>query len=438
MRRLLGVVLVLVFVPLYADNKVERYALIVVGCADTNAKLHPDLDTIDRNASFVQVARLYGALRRCGFEDGNIRILYDTGRVQPDWSERQCHAELARIRRYHFAGKYPNAATLANITAMMDWFRRKVDENDIFVFYLMTHGHQSGTVMLAGRRKCTSAQIQKVLSGLKTKHAIFCFETCFSGAILQRTDFPNAACVSAAPHNTPGWVDRKFANCVNFILAKANPKNDKNKDGLVSVEEAMEVVRKKAAEYEPKWREYLRTKYKFPRHSPVPRSAVSRTSIKNAVLKVGKNFKDFNLFVLKKKTVKKNAKVQKAARKSHPSMTADLKRAKEYLAKKEYLKAHRLLKRLAAASDKEVSEEAKKLLSDLKKDKTAMAKIKETEAASAAKGRLSLAKTYMNNGFYDKAEALLRRVMKDYAGTKWARRAEQMLEELEQLREEED
>jgi len=435
-KRLVVFVFVCVAAPLYADNKVERYALIAVGCADTNARLHPDLDPIDRNASFIQVARVYAALRKCGFSDKNIRILYDTGRVQPDWSERQNHTELTRIKRYHFTGKYSNAATPENIAALMDEFKKQVDENDIFVFYLMTHGHPSGTVMLGGRRKWTSAQIQRTLSGLKTRHAIFCFETCFSGAILQRTDFPNAVCVAAAPHNSPGWVDKKFANCVNFILAKANPKNDKNKDGLVSVSEAMDVVRKKAADYEPKWRHYLRTKYKFPKHSPVPRSAVERTSLKG-VMKIGSQFKDFNLFIkslTKQKDKKRKVKAKEGA---SSAVAADLERAKNYLAKKQFYKAHKLLERLAKSDDKKTAEEAQKLLTQLRKDEKAIKAIKEVEAASYARGRLSLAKTYMSNGLYDKAERLLKDVMKRYPATKWAHKAAELLKKVAILRKEE-
>lgn len=287
-----------ILLPLYADDRVERYALIVVGCADTNAKLHPALDPIDRNAFFVQVTKLYKALRRCGFRDENIYILYGDGAVQPDWSERQDHEELLNIKRNHFTGEYSNIASSENIETMMTRFRRKVDENDIFVFYLITHGYSDGAVILAGRRKWGVERIQRTLSGLRTRHAVFCFEACFSGKILEKTDFPNAVCVAAAPGKRPAWIDRNFANCVNFILAKANPQNDKNGDGFVSIEEAMEAVYRMAAEYKPKWRKYIK-RYRLPKDTPGFRKAVRRVSFK-AVLKVGNRFRDFSLFLNKK------------------------------------------------------------------------------------------------------------------------------------------
>lgn len=433
-----GLIFFVVFLissPIYADE-VEKYALLIIGCSDTNVRIHPDLDPIDVNASWVNLARLYGVLIRCGFKDKDIRILYDTGRIQPDWSEKKHNKELRRIRKYHFSGRYDTTASQRNINAIMGYFRQKVDENDIFIFYIMTHGAPNGVVQLAGRSKWTPAQIQTALSGLKSRSNIFCFETCHSGSILNKTDFPNAVCVAAAPAANPGWVDRNFANCVNFIEAKASKKFDRNGDGIVDVKEAFTETKRRAAEYEPGWRKYMKTKYKFPRHSPVPRSMVDKASL-TPVLEVGSRYVEKNLFSTKKVRKRPKTKtVKKKSRESPNRYMERLRRADELLREGRLYEAYKIYEHLAGVKDEKVASEAKKRLSELKSDEEVIARIKEMEESREVEQKLTMARNYMDNGMFDKAEGLCKEVIEKYPGTGYAEKAEELMKEIESRRDE--
>jgi len=439
MLRRISFSLLLIFflVASVSADEVEKYALLIIGCADTNARIHPNLDPIDVNASWVNLARLYGTLIECGFKDKDIRILYDTGRIQPDWSEKKNNKELRRIRKYHYSGQYNTVASQANINAIMEFFKKKVDENDIFIFYIMTHGAPSGVVELVGRSKWTPSQIQAALSGLKSRSNIFCFETCHSGAILNRTNFPNAVCVAAAPAATPGWVDRNFANCVNFIVAKANKKFDKNKDGIVDVNEAFAETKRRAAEYEPGWRKYMKTKYKFPKHSPVPRNMVDRTSI-TPVMKVGNRYLERNLFDTKKtkKKPKKETVTKKRKENKKDTHLKRLSKADELLKKGEVYEAFKSYESLARVKNKSVADKAKKMLEELMSDEKALEEIKKAKEREGVERRLSMARNYMNNRMFDKAEKICEEVIEKYPSTGYAEEAEKLLKEIEERREE--
>ncbi|MCX7703102.1 MAG: hypothetical protein N2234_03235 [Planctomycetota bacterium] len=437
-RYLIPVSLFLVFLPVtfLSADEVEKYALLVIGCADTNTQLHPDLDPIDQNASEVQLGKLYGILTKCGFEDKNIRVLYAERGLQPNWNETSYGKELARIRKNHFNGQYDNTASKENIDALMAYFKQKVDENDIFIFYIMTHGHPSAVVQLAGKRMWKAEEMQTALSGLKSKTNIFCFETCHSGAILNRTDFPNAVCVAAAPAETPGWVDRTFANCVNFIEAKADTANDKNKDGKVDPNEAFEVTKKKAADYEQKWREYLKTKYKMPKNSPVPPNMVDKTSL-NAVLEVGKDYEERSLFTANKEPVKKI--VEKSGEKKHtplPEKTENdselLERADSLLREGKQLEAYELYERLSTSKDEKIAEQAKQRKEELLKDEKFVSLLEEAHQKEQVEKKLASARNYLENRMLEKARAICEEVIKENNGTKYAEEAQKLLEEIKQ------
>jgi tetratricopeptide (TPR) repeat protein len=322
----------------------------------------------------------------------------------------------------------------------MSYFKQKVDENDIFIFYIMTHGHPAAVVQLARKQMWKAEEIQTALSGLKSKTNIFCFETCHAGAILNKVDFPNAVCVAAAPAETPGWVDRNFANCVNFIEAKADTKNDKNSDGVVDVNEAFEVVKKKAAEYEPKWREYLKTKYKMPKNSPVPPNMLDKTSL-NAVLKSGKEYVEKNLFGVTKEVAKKIEEKKKPVEKKisaegeKPVEESDktlLEQADALLKEGKQLEAYRIYERLSSSKDSNVAAEAKNKMDELLKDEKFAASLKEMKEKEDVEKKLATARNYVENKMFDKARQLCEEVLEKYPNTEYAEEAKKILDEIKQ------
>lgn len=278
---------------LQSKNKVERYTLLIVAANDTNPKIHGNLDPIDVNTDIAAVAKIYAVLKANGYEDKNIYILYAEKSNEFDWTEKTNSEEIKDIKKNHFSNKYDNEASKENITKRINEIKKKVDDNDRFIFYLHTHGApKTGTLQLAAGGKWTTKEIQKALEGFKSKTNIFIFASCFSGVILNATDFDNAVSFAITSSKTPGWADRTFCNGANFIQALANKNLDKNKNNIIEAKEAFEEVEKIAKEYEPKWREYVKTKYKP--NKPTPRGVMESCSIIPKI-KIGKNYEEANL-----------------------------------------------------------------------------------------------------------------------------------------------
>ena len=272
-------------------NKVDLYAVLVCAADDGNPKKHSNLDPIDLNVDITALSKIYATLTDCGYKDENIFILYCTKSLEPDWSEKVNQKYIQQIKKKHFSGKYTNDATKKNINSIIDSLKGKIDDNDQFIFYLLAHGQQTGVVQLAGG-PWSSQEIQTTLGGFKSKTNIFCFDSCFSGVILKRTNFDNAVFFVTTSDKTPGWDDRNFSNSANFLANKADKKNDTNKDGIVDCDEAFKATEKAARDYEPKWKEYIRTKYKPAK--PVPRGVMESASIIPEI-KVGKDYVEANL-----------------------------------------------------------------------------------------------------------------------------------------------
>ena len=272
-------------------NKVDLYAVLVCAADDGNPKKHSNLDPIDVNVCIMALSKMYATLTDCSYKDENIFILYCTKSLEPDWSEKVNQKYIQQIKQKHFSGKYSNDATKRNINSIIDSIKGKIDDNDQFVFYLLAHGQQQGVVQLAGG-PWSSQEIQTTLEGFKSKTNIFMFDSCFSGVILNRTNFDNAVFFVATSARTTAWADRNFSNSANFIMNKANKKNDTNKDGIVDCNEAFKATEKAARDYEPGWKEYMKTKYKPAK--PEPPGAMESTSIIPEI-KVGKDYVVANL-----------------------------------------------------------------------------------------------------------------------------------------------
>jgi hypothetical protein len=216
----------------FYDNPVDCYALLVVAANDTNTTIHRNLDPVDVNGSLCALARCYGALREAGYEDSKIIVLYCSGGLQPNWSEKKNAKYVKMLKNKHFK-RQNMGANKANIQSAMNTIKQKLDDNDQFVFWINTHGAANGTLMMAPRGQWSTGEIQNTFTGLKSKTNYLLFDSCFSGQILDRTDISNAYMFSTTGSNSPGWVDRNFTNCAYFLECKNNKKFASRRDGTL-------------------------------------------------------------------------------------------------------------------------------------------------------------------------------------------------------------
>ncbi|MHC4606975.1 MAG: hypothetical protein ACYTAF_08545, partial [Planctomycetota bacterium] len=155
-----------------ADNPQNYYAIIAVAMTDTNAKLHSNLDPIDVNGAEIALAKAYGALITAGFEDKNITIMYNNGRMEPDWGEKEAAEWFSRMKKNHFGGNRLSSSR-QNIEQVVNAVKGKLDENDQFLFYVLCHGAANGMHALTGSNWGLRS-MKNLFSDLKSKTNYFC------------------------------------------------------------------------------------------------------------------------------------------------------------------------------------------------------------------------------------------------------------------------
>ena len=78
----------------------------------------------------------------------------------------------------------------------------------------------------------------------------------------EEVGYENDVVVSATLQDTTAWTDRNFNSGSIFFYALSDMKNDSDKDGVVSIEEAVKVLEEEGEDYMPWLREYILTEYK--------------------------------------------------------------------------------------------------------------------------------------------------------------------------------
>jgi len=407
----------------FYDNPVDCYALLVVAANDTNSTIKRNLDPIDVNGSLVALARVYGALIEAGFDDANIIVLYCSGGLQPDWSEKK-EAKYIKMVKKHF-NRQGMDANKANINSAVASVKSKLDGNDQFVFWINTHGAANGNLMMAPRGMWSTGEIQETFTGLKSKTNIIMFDSCFSGQILNRCNMPNAVMFSTTQANSPGWVDRTFTNCANFLEYKIDKKLDKNKDGVTDCDEAFAATMKAAKEYDPKLKDYMRNKYKPAK--PAPPGTMERSSI-IPMIKVGDSYERCNLGP--SKSGEKVAKVKKTAakRKKDPGV-ALIKKAKLYESGKDYVTAIDIYKKIVdMGANTKCSNEAKQKMDKLLSKPKIKKEFDEANLEKQLEEDYAMAESFMLASRYEDVIEYCEKILKAAPNTVHAQRAKILLD----------
>ncbi len=414
----------------FFTNPVDCYAVLVVAANDTNATIHKNLDPIDVNGAEIALARIYAVLKDSGYKDSNITVLYCNGRLEPDWSEKKNAGQFEMLKKHHFSVER-KAATKAGISGAVGEVKKKLDNNDQFVFWIIAHGSAMGSLMLARHQMWSSRDIGTTFSGLKSNSNWILIDSCFSGSILDRVDIDNAVILSATTNRTPGWVDNQFSNCARFIESKANKELDANKDGIVGCHEAYDETKKKAQEYDVFLRDYVKTKYNPPRR--IPRGIIDKTSI-IPQMEVGPDFVKSGLGPDAKADTSAVGEKTRTRPRRDPGEIL-MKRAGLYEKGREYVCAIDLYTKVAEMGkksrfSKKAAEEAGRLLSD---EKIAAA-YKEAKFQKQLDDNIAMAESLILGSRYDEAIKHCEKVIELAPGSKQAKRARELIEQIEKTK----
>ena len=267
-KKTLGAILASSFIGLSGgpySNPIEKHALLVCSATETNTQYNQgDIDPIDVDLDTVSLSKIYKTLKNNGFKDGNIKILYSSDGRTMNFEEKVNHEILQEIKEKHFNGQYKNDATEKNINITLEDYKKKIDYNDEFVFYLSCHGRLTGTQHLGdfGRGDTlTTDELKSSLDGFNSRSNLFFFVSCYSGVILEKIDIENACMVSATQNHTLGWVDRNFDIASIYLQKKYDPNSDRNKDGFVDAQEAYEKAVEEAVYYNKELTDYFLNVY---------------------------------------------------------------------------------------------------------------------------------------------------------------------------------
>jgi len=277
---------------LVQKNESTKYALVVVG-SSRGERGQSLLDPYDKNSFFLAGVYVYQYLKDMGFKEDNIKFLYSTG--DPDFEEKLNSATIEDIKREQF-GKYDNKATQENLALLTERLSQKVDDNDIFVLYIGTHGSPKSLEMEADKDDgLYYNELQQMLEKINPGMGLVYLDSCYSGAYIKKLDLPRYILVSTTGEHTYSWVDRDFSGGRFFFENLTDPESDKNLDGKISIREAFIHTTKEAKEHMQRIDDYLRTEYNWGRYGSYEN--VIKSILVEQTMIVGKDASDEFYFI---------------------------------------------------------------------------------------------------------------------------------------------
>ena len=235
-----------------------RYAFVLI--ASSRGEKPPAMsDPTDKNFFWLGGVRVYAALRDMGFDAKNITVLYADG--MPDFDDPLEARSIKMIKEEQFNGTYDNRASKENILAQLRVFSEKVTDNDIFMFYLGTHGAPEMVEVQVGDTELTPREIQNELTNVRPLFGLFYSDACHSGAFIKKLNLPKYVLISTTTDHTYGWGDRFFSGGATFFQALKDPESDANVDGNITIKEAYVYAQEKSFAHMKRIDSYLRYKY---------------------------------------------------------------------------------------------------------------------------------------------------------------------------------
>jgi hypothetical protein len=259
-----------------ADGKVDRYAVVVVGDSEGEKGVHLD-DPIDKNFMWLAGVGTYARLQELGFEHENIYFLYDDG--NPDFTEEKYQDTIKFIQEHEFNEPKENKkATIKNLVKIIRELSQKVDEDDVFVFAINTHGGYN-TVSIKGG-SMSNQTLDRLLEKIEPRIGLACIDACHSGYFIRGLSLDDYVVISSTDNNV-GWADRNYSPNRALFQNMLEPENDTDNNGKVSIAEAHHSTDKKGKEY---WKAMLPW---LKRHYKGDRSGLNKITF-NPQIKIGK------------------------------------------------------------------------------------------------------------------------------------------------------
>lgn len=198
-----------------------------------------------------------------GFQPENIRFLYSRG--DPDFNDTLEARAIQMVKDEQFNGTYDNKATEANINIQLRRFAGLVDNNDIFVMYIGTHGAPSFLELEADGyfASWTVQEVQAAVDKINPGFGLLYSDACHSGAFIKQLNLPEYVLISTTGEHTYGWGDRYFSGGAYFFQNMTDGEADTNIDGKITVMEAYTRAQSEADAHMQRIDNYLHYTYNW-------------------------------------------------------------------------------------------------------------------------------------------------------------------------------
>ncbi|MBU2589227.1 MAG: C13 family peptidase [Nanoarchaeota archaeon] len=215
------------------NNSVEKYGIIMVGSSRGGRDYS---DPIDKNCFWLNGTYAYKYLEELGFN--KLFMFYADGK--PDFNEKVNEETIKKLKG-RFKGK-PElySATIDNLESIVNKLSKKIDDNDIFVLVIETHGNEFMLEMQGDGHDLSPWNLNKILKDVKPGYGLLYIDACHSGSYIDHLDLPNFTILSSTEDHTLGWGDRGFSGARYFFRSLLDPESDTNVDGKVTIKEAFE------------------------------------------------------------------------------------------------------------------------------------------------------------------------------------------------------
>ncbi|HII71375.1 TPA: hypothetical protein HA265_01315 [Candidatus Woesearchaeota archaeon] len=218
------------------DDPVTKYALVVVG----STAYVTDTDLFWLNSTYV-----YEDLLDLGFKDENIEFVYADG--NPDFDMPYNTDAVDAIRDHEFSDSEDHRATESNLERIVRRFSEKVDDNDVFLVNIMTHGTVL-TLDMEGSEMYPH-ELADIIRTVKPGFGLLYVDACNSGSYIGLVSLRDYVVIASTQPNSLGIVGTDFSSSRDFIENLSDPVSDINGDGLITVREAFERSKVEGVEF---------------------------------------------------------------------------------------------------------------------------------------------------------------------------------------------
>ncbi len=227
----------------------NKYAILCTAVTMNPSYQETQLDPIDINAEWISILRIYRHLKKSGFSDENIFILYSDQFQEPDWSEKELAETSEEIKKKHFNGNYSNNFTIENLKFAAETIASKANKESTLVLYISGHGNPIGISLPDFYSYICPHDLKIILKHIPSKKNLILISSCWGGVFLSEAPLEFSLLATSSVKDKQTWVDRNFNEIELFLRYKTDISNDQNSDGIVQYMEAHKAMQEEAERY---------------------------------------------------------------------------------------------------------------------------------------------------------------------------------------------